>query len=182
MFRKKQTQPARPFCSAVVVAAGSGTRMGTDKLMLQLGGCTVIERTLAALDRSECIDEIVVVTQSEKISTIAALARERGIAKLKCVTEGGADRTASAWAGVQECSEQAGLIAIHDAARPLVTEEIIERAVTAAELSRQTGIDAGILRKIMTGRETAVSTRNLMTLARYFGLSMQELIDAFSGQ
>ena len=48
--------------------------------------------------------------------------------------------------------------------------------------SRQTGIDAGILRKIMTGRETAVSTRNLMTLARYFGLSMQELIDAFSGQ
>lgn len=46
----------------------------------------------------------------------------------------------------------------------------------------QTGIDAGILRKIMTGRETAVSTRNLMTLARYFGLSMQELIDAFSGQ
>ena len=132
MFRKKQTQPARPFCSAVVVAAGSGTRMGTDKLMLQLGGCTVIERTLAALDMSECIDEIVVVTQSEKIPTIAALARERGIAKLKCVTEGGADRTASAWAGVQECSEQAGLIAIHDAARPLVTEEIIERAVTAA--------------------------------------------------
>ena len=56
------------------------------------------------------------------------------------------------------------------------------RKLTAAELSRQTGIDAGILRKIMTGRETAVSTRNLMTLARYFGLSMQELIDAFSGQ
>ena len=55
------------------------------------------------------------------------------------------------------------------------------RKLTAAELSRQTGIDAGILRKIMTGRETAVSTRNLMTLARYFGLSMQELIDAFSG-
>lgn len=56
------------------------------------------------------------------------------------------------------------------------------RKLTAAELSRQTGIDAGILRKIMTGRETAVSTRNLMTLARYFGLSMQKLIDAFSGQ
>ncbi len=46
----------------------------------------------------------------------------------------------------------------------------------------QTGIDAGILRKIMTGRERAVSTRNLMTLARYFGCSMQELIDAFSGK
>ena len=99
MFRKKQTQPARPFCSAVVVAAGSGTRMGTDKLMLQLGGCTVMMF---------------------------------GAIIVSGVTEGGADRTASAWAGVQECSEQAGLIAIHDAARPLVTEEIIERAVTAA--------------------------------------------------
>ena len=132
MFRKKQAEAARPFCSAVVVAAGSGTRMGADKLMMQLGGGTVIERTLAALDRSGCIDEIVVVTQSEKIPAIAALARERGIKKLKCVTEGGANRTASAWAGVQECSERAELIAIHDAARPLVTEEIIERAVTAA--------------------------------------------------
>ena len=47
-------------------------------------------------------------------------------------------------------------------------------------LSRQTGIDAGILRKIMTGRERAISTRNLMALARYFGLSMQALMDAFS--
>ena len=52
----------------------------------------------------------------------------------------------------------------------------------AAELSRQTGIDAGILRKIMTGRARAVSTRNLMALARFFGCSMQELIDAFSGK
>lgn len=54
------------------------------------------------------------------------------------------------------------------------------RQMTAAELSRQTGIDAGILRKIMTGRERAISTRNLMALARYFGLSMQALMDAFS--
>ena len=54
------------------------------------------------------------------------------------------------------------------------------RKLTAAELSRQTGIDAGILRKIMTGRETAVSTRNLMTLARYFGLSMQELLNWYA--
>ena len=50
------------------------------------------------------------------------------------------------------------------------------------ELSRRTGIDAGILRKIMTGRARAVSTRNLMALARFFGCSMQELIDAFSGK
>ena len=89
MFKRSEKQAERPYCAAVVVAAGSGTRMGADKLFMRLGGCTVIERTLAALDESEWIDEIVVATQSEKITTIAALARERGIRKLKCVVEGG---------------------------------------------------------------------------------------------
>lgn len=69
-----------------------------------------------------------------------------------------------------------------DAAPAVLTAWMQARGLSAAELSRQTGIDAGILRKIMTGREKAVSTRNLMTLSRYFGLSMQALIDAFSGQ
>ena len=68
-----------------------------------------------------------------------------------------------------------------DAAPAVLSAWMAERGLSAAELSRQTGIDAGILRKIMTGRATAVSTRNLMTLARYFGLSMQALIEAFSG-
>ena len=66
-------------------------------------------------------------------------------------------------------------------AAPVLSAWMQTRQMTAAELSRQTGIDAGILRKIMTGRERAISTRNLMTLARYFGLSMQALMDAFSG-
>ena len=92
-----------------------GAKGSAEGLSLSLIHISVIERTLAALDESEWIDEIVVATQSEKITTIAALARERGIRKLKCVVEGGADRTASAWAGVRECSERAELIAIHDA-------------------------------------------------------------------
>ena len=66
------------------------------------------------------MDELVVVTQSAKIPAIARLARERGVSKLKCVVEGGADRTQSAYLGVHECSERAELIAIHDGARPLV--------------------------------------------------------------
>lgn len=122
-----------PFCSAVIVAGGSSTRMGADKLLMELRGRPVIERTMLAFERSRYIDEIVVVTRGEKIPTVAGIAREAGIRKLKCVTEGGDERTESSWLGVKECSQHAGLIAIHDAARPLVTQAIIERAVRAAQ-------------------------------------------------
>lgn len=88
MFKRSEKQAERTYCAAVVVAAGSGTRMGADKLFMQLGGCTVIERTLAALDESEWIDEIVVATQSEKITTIAALARGTRNTKAKMRSRG----------------------------------------------------------------------------------------------
>lgn len=132
MMKRSKKLPDRPYCAAVIVAGGSSTRMGEDKILMELHGRTVIEHTLRAFQDSDCIDEIVVATMGDKIPAIANIAREAGISKLKCVTEGGADRTASSWAGVQECSEHAGLIAIHDAARPLVTGEIIRSAVTAA--------------------------------------------------
>lgn len=55
-----------------------------------------------------------------------------------------------------------------------------ERKLTAAELSRQTGIDAGILRSILNGKRKSISTRNVFLLARHFGLSMQQFIDSIS--
>ena len=132
MFKRTQQPRTLPFTSAVIVAGGSSSRMGADKIFMDLGGGPVIERTMLAFERSEYIDEIVVVTRAEKIPETAAAARSAGVTKLKCVTTGGENRTASSYAGVSECSETAGLIAIHDAARPLVTPEIIERAVCAA--------------------------------------------------
>ncbi len=132
MLKRTKSAPDRPYCAAVIVAAGSSTRMGEDKMLMELHGRPVIEHTLRAFEKSPYIDEIVVVTQGDKIPAIANIARDAGIRKLKCVTEGGADRCASSWAGVQECSQHSGIIAIHDAARPLVTGDIIERAVTAA--------------------------------------------------
>ncbi len=66
-------------------------------------------------------------------------------------------------------------------AGPVLTAWMEERGLSAAELSRRISVDAGILRKIMTGREKNISTRNLMALAKYFDMSMQELIDALSG-
>ena len=57
-----------------------------------------------------------------------------------------------------------------ESAAPVLSAWMARKELTAAELSRRTGIDAGILRKIMTGRARAVSTRNLMALARFFRL------------
>ena len=54
-----------------------------------------------------------------------------------------------------------------ESAAPVLSAWMARKELTAAELSRRTGIDAGILRKIMTGRARAVSTRNLMALARF---------------
>ena len=61
-------------------------------------------------------------------------------------------------------------------AAEVLTALMEERDLTAAELSRQTEANAGTIRNLMTGRQTNISTRNLMTLARYFGMSMEEFI------
>ena len=76
MFKRLRfcARKAHPFCSAVVLAAGSSQRMGEDKLFVPLDGVPAIVHTLQALNRSPCIHEIIVVTKSEKINDLARLA------------------------------------------------------------------------------------------------------------
>lgn len=68
----------------------------------------------------------------------------------------------------------------YEQAAAVLTELMESRAVSAAELSRTLEIDAGILRKILTGRQKSISTRNLLLLSRYFGMELRELIDRIS--
>lgn len=119
----------RHFCSCVVVAAGSSTRMGEDKLAMELLGRSVLAETLCTLNACETIDELIVVTRAEKLDAVAALRDAHGITKLTKLVIGGATRTESALRGVSETSSRATVIAIHDAARPLVTPEIVADAV-----------------------------------------------------
>ena len=63
-MKPRRNGPPRPLCSAVIVAGGSSSRMGEDKLLMQLRGRSVIERSLLAFEESEYIDEIVVATRS----------------------------------------------------------------------------------------------------------------------
>ncbi len=121
-----------PQCSAVIVAAGSSVRMGSDKLAAQLGSCSVLLRTLRAFERSEYVSEIVIVTRMERVSEIADLCAQEKISKVSKVVAGGKTRMESSLIGVSAVKTGAKLIAIHDAARPLVSGALIKRVVCAA--------------------------------------------------
>ena len=61
-----------------------------------------------------------------------------------------------------------------------LAQRMQQRSLWPSELARQTGIDRGILRRILDGRELAISTRNMLALARFFGMPLQELVDRLS--
>lgn len=121
-----------PSCTAVILAAGSSVRMGNDKILARLGEIPVLARTLMPFQNSDCVDEIVVVTAADKLAEVAELCREYNFGKVTKVVAGGKTRAESALTGVSEVSSKAALIAIHDGARPLVTEELIRRTVEKA--------------------------------------------------
>ena len=122
------------FCTVVVVAAGNSVRMGKDKLLLPLCGIPILARTLMALNGCQAVDEIIVVTQQEKLDAIGAMREKYGLTKLTKIVLGGDTRTQSALSGVSEANSKAKIICIHDGVRPFVTNEIIEDVVHYAVL------------------------------------------------
>lgn len=123
-------------CGMVVLAAGSSVRMGFDKITAPLGEMTVLERGLRTLDACECIQEIIVVTREDRLEEIANLCHNAGIKKLKAVVKGGKTRTESALAGLLALNDNMKYALIHDGARPLVTEEIVEEVLKSAMAHR----------------------------------------------
>lgn len=118
---------------AVIVAAGSSRRMGGEnKLLLSLGGQPVLAHTLCAFQKCPAVRDIVLVCREEDILPYSELAQAFGVDKLRTVTRGGDTRTASVLAGVSASPEDSLLVAVHDGARPLVSEAVITEAVAAA--------------------------------------------------
>lgn len=118
-------------CGAVIVAAGSASRMGgIDKAMAPLGGTPMVARTAAAFQNCDAIAEIVIVTRPDLIRPISALCA--GMDKVRAVVAGGSSRQESVWLGLNALSEDIQLAAIHDGARPLVSNLVIDRTVRAA--------------------------------------------------
>ena len=132
----KLTKPARKVlplkkCGAVIVAAGSASRMGgIDKVMAELGGEPMIKRTVRTFQESDVISEIVIVTRPDLIVPIMGLCAE--FEKVKAVVAGGKSRPESVHLGLNALSNKVKLAAVHDGARPLITWQVIDRTVRAA--------------------------------------------------
>ena len=116
--------------TAIVLAAGRGTRMGTDipKQFLEIGGVPMIAVSLKVFEESSVIDEILLVTSRDYMDYCREeIVEKYGFRKVKAVIEGGAERYDSVWNALLACPET-DYVFIHDGARPYVTEEILLRA------------------------------------------------------
>lgn len=130
------TRPVRKLlplktCGAVIVAAGTASRMGgIDKVMADLGGEPMILRTVRAFQECDPISEIVIVTREDLIEEITALTAEMD--KVKAVVAGGKTRQESVSKGLAALSDKVKLAAIQDGARPFASWQMIDRVVRAA--------------------------------------------------
>ena len=124
--------------SAVIVAAGKGTRMGpgVDKLFLEVAGRPVVAHTWQRFNDAACIDEIVLVVRDGMQSAFAELAAQFRLNKPHRLVVGGVERQDSVWNGLEAISSSTKIVAIQDGARPCTTEQLIGATIEAA---RETG-------------------------------------------
>jgi 2-C-methyl-D-erythritol 4-phosphate cytidylyltransferase/2-C-methyl-D-erythritol 2,4-cyclodiphosphate synthase len=116
---------------AVIVAAGKSERMGgLEKALAPLAGEPLLLHSVKTFDRSDVVDEIVVVTRRDLLDRVHRMVA--GCAKVKGVVRGGATRGESARHGLGALSQDVELVLVHDGARPLVTKELIARVAAAA--------------------------------------------------
>ncbi|MCI2058740.1 MAG: 2-C-methyl-D-erythritol 4-phosphate cytidylyltransferase [Oscillibacter sp.] len=132
-FRKFQ-ESQRPFCTALVAAAGASERMkcGGSKLLLPLDGVPVFALTMQALERAGRVDAIVVAAREEDILPFSDLCRTYGITKPVKIICGGASRTESVLRAALEADQRTRLLAVHDGARPLAAPELIDAVIQKA--------------------------------------------------
>ena len=130
------------ICSAVVVAAGTASRMeGIDKILTTLGDLPVLVHTLRVFEDCPDIAEVVVVTREDLLVEVSRLCREFDLEKVSKVVVGGKERIYSVQAGLAEVRQDAELIAIHDGARPLLPPEVLQEV-----LDRGTATGAAVKR------------------------------------
>jgi 2-C-methyl-D-erythritol 4-phosphate cytidylyltransferase len=112
--------------TAIIVAAGDSRRMGFDKLFAEIAGRPVIAHTIRPFERAGCVGEVIVVAREDRLDEIKTIVRDENFKKVRSIVAGGKHRQDSVRAGLDHLDAAARFVAVHDAARPLITGEQIE--------------------------------------------------------
>jgi 2-C-methyl-D-erythritol 4-phosphate cytidylyltransferase len=118
--------------SAIIVAAGSSQRMGFDKLLSLIGGRPVVAHSIDRFELCREIDEVILVVRSDRRPEFQKVVDASGFTKVIDLVDGGSERYLSVWNGISRLSKSCQIVAVHDAARPLVSSELISRSVALA--------------------------------------------------
>ena len=158
----------KPICTAVIVAAGKGKRMGTEisKQFLPLCGKEILSHTVEKFEKAADIRDIVLVTGSDSLQDVKDMVQEYGWKKIISVTAGGKERPDSVWNGLLEVSADTEIVLIHDGVRPFVTEDILNLSIeTALEMGGcVAGVPAKDTIKVCDAENIAVATPDRSTL------------------
>ncbi len=124
-----------PRCSAIVVAAGKGSRMQSEikKQFLPLLGMPVLSHTLEAVEKSDMIKEIILVVSEDDILTAKDIVAASDLEKVTKIVAGGKNRAESVAKGLSEVADDAEIVMIHDGVRPCVSEVLIEECIRNAK-------------------------------------------------
>ena len=147
--------------SAVIVSAGNSTRMGgINKQFLEINGMPVIAHSILAFQNSEHIDEIVIVTRESDIQDIQKIVEKYNFTKVSAIVPGGKTRQLSVYNGVVNTSKSSMLVAIHDGARPLVSDKVITETLKAAAMcgAAATGVKVKDTVKVVDDNNNIVDT------------------------
>ena len=113
--------------TAIIVAAGSSRRVGFDKLFAPLNGRPAVAHAIEAFEQAGSVTEIIVIARADRHSEMERIVCEQGWKKVQTVVTGGEHRQDSVRAGLARLGPNARYVAVHDAARPLITPPQIER-------------------------------------------------------
>lgn len=117
--------------TAILLAGGSGSRFGSDKpkQFLEINGCTVLEHSIRIFQQCDRIDSIVIVTRQDFVDEVRQIAAS--YPKVQHVRPGGKERYHSTLSALEVCTNPDDILLIHDAVRPFVSQEIINRCIQA---------------------------------------------------
>ena len=158
----------KPICTAVIVAAGKGKRMGTEisKQFLPLRGKEILTHTVEKFEAAKHIRDIILVTGQDSLQDVRDMVQEYNWKKVVSVVAGGKERQDSVWNGLQAVSADTEIVLIHDGVRPFVDEEILNDSIdTAMEMGGcVAGVPAKDTIKVCNEENIAVATPDRSTL------------------